>query len=115
VLAIARAVHELGARRRIDGPLYAGMDTHARLEPALASAIEVFAANQVTLIVQAGLGYTPTPVISHAILTYNRGRRSGLADGVVITPSQNPPEDGGYKNNPPTAHTAHTQTTRRIQ
>jgi phosphoglucomutase len=115
VLAIAQALCELRQARGIDGPLYVGMDTHALSEPALSSAIEVFAANQVTLIVQAGLGYTPTPVISHAILTYNRGRRSGLADGVVITPSHNPPEDGGFKYNPPSAGPADTETTRSLQ
>jgi phosphoglucomutase len=101
ILAITQAICELRARRGIDGPLFLGMDTHALSEPALASALEVFAANGVKVRIQQGLGYTPTPVISHAILTHNRGRRAGLADGVVITPSHNPPEDGGLKYNPP--------------
>ena len=78
-------------------------------------AIEVFAANGVEIVIQQGLGYTPTPVISHAILTYNRGRTAGLADGVVITPSHNPPEDGGFKYNPPSAGPADTGTTKWIQ
>jgi phosphoglucomutase len=91
------------------------MDTHALSEPALFTAIEVFAANQVEIVIQAGLGYTPTPVISHAILTYNRGRTSGLADGVVITPSHNPPSDGGFKYNPPAGGPADTETTRWVQ
>ena len=78
-----------------------GMDTHALSEPAEATALEVFAANEVAVVIQAGRGYTPTPVISHAILAYNRGKLSGLADGVVLTPSHNPPDDGGIKYNPP--------------
>jgi len=92
-----------------------GMDTHALSEPALATAIEVFAAAGVTLMIQKDLEYTPTPVISHAILTYNRGRKDGMADGVVITPSHNPPEDGGFKYNPPDGGPADTKTTRTIQ
>jgi len=115
VLAISQAIVEMRRARGIDGPLYVGMDTHALSEPALASAIEVFAANQVTIRVQTGRGYTPTPVISHAILTYNQGRRAGLADGVVITPSHNPPRDGGFKYNPPSAGPADTDTTQVIQ
>lgn len=115
VLAISQAIVEMRRARGIDGPLYVGMDTHALSEPALASAIEVFAANQVTIRVQTGRGYTPTPVISHAILTYNQGRRAGLADGVVITPSHNPPRDGGFKYNPPSAGPADTDTTQIIQ
>jgi phosphoglucomutase len=91
------------------------MDTHALSEAAHATAIEVFAANGVELMIQAGLGYTPTPAISHAILTYNRGRAAGLADGVVITPSHNPPSDGGFKYNPPSGGPADTQTTGIIQ
>jgi phosphoglucomutase len=89
ILAICQALCEWRHAQHIDGPLYIGMDTHALSEPALATAVEVFAANQMEIFIQAGLGYTPTPVISHAILTYNRGRASGLADGVVITPSHN--------------------------
>lgn len=115
ILAISQAICEYRQRESIDGPLYLGMDTHALSEPALYTAVEVFAANGVHVYIQAGLGYTPTPVISHAILTYNHGRTAGLADGVVITPSHNPPDDGGFKYNPPTAGPADTQTTQTIQ
>ncbi len=83
ILAITQAICELRRQQGIDGPLFVGMDTHALSEPTLATAVEVFAANEVNIMVQAGLGYTPTPVISHAILTYNQGRSRGLADGVV--------------------------------
>lgn len=115
ILAVSQAVCELRKSQGITGPLYLGMDTHALSEPALYTAIEVFAANEVELVIQQGFGYTPTPVISHAILAYNRGRTTGLADGVVITPSHNPPEDGGYKYNPPSAGPADTTTTKWIQ
>jgi len=115
VLAICQAICELRKAGGITGPLYLGMDTHALSEPALGTAVEVFAANDMDVVIQAGLGYTPTPVISHAILTYNRGRTSGLSDGVVITPSHNPPEDGGLKYNPPSAGPADTSTTKTIQ
>ncbi len=115
VLAICQALCELRESRGIAGPLYAGMDTHALSEPALRTAIEVFAANQVNVFVQAGFGYTPTPVISHAILTYNRGRSARLGDGVVITPSHNPPGDGGFKYNPPHGGPADPEITRRIE
>ena len=115
ILAISQAICELRRASAIDGPLYLGMDTHALSEPALYTALEVFAANQVRTVIQAGLGYTPTPVISHAILAYNRGRKTGLADGVVITPSHNPPSDGGFKYNPPTAGPADSATTKTIQ
>jgi phosphoglucomutase len=115
ILAICQAICEYRKAQRIDGPLYLGMDTHALSEPALASAIEVFAANGVELFVQSGLGYTPTPAISHAILTYNHGRTSGLADGVVITPSHNPPDDGGFKYNPPSGGPADTSITKWVQ
>lgn len=115
ILAICQAISELRRQRGVSGPLYIGMDTHALSEPALATAVEVLAANGVELHVAADMGYTPTPVISHAILTYNRGRRDGLADGVVITPSHNPAEDGGFKYNPPEAGPADTETTRLIQ
>ena len=115
ILAISQAICEYRASQSYNGPLYLGMDTHALSEPALYSAIEVFAANGVETIIQQGLGYTPTPVISHAILTYNHDRKTGLADGVVITPSHNPPADGGFKYNPPSAGPADTQTTRWIQ
>jgi phosphoglucomutase len=115
ILAICQAIVELRAERGTDGPLYVGMDTHALSEPALVSAVEVFAASGVELMLQEGLGYTPTPVVSHAILTYNRGRTSGLADGVVITPSHNPPSDGGFKYNPPSGGPADTETTKWIE
>jgi len=115
ILAVTQAVCEHRASQAIDGPLHLGMDTHALSEPALASALEVFAANNVTVRIQAGLGYTPTPVISHAILIWNKGRTSGLSDGVVITPSHNPPRDGGYKYNPPQGGPADTATTNAIQ
>jgi phosphoglucomutase len=115
ILAVSQAICELRALRMISGPLYVGMDTHALSEPALYSAVEVFAANGQEIFIQRGLGYTPTPVISHAILTYNRGRRSGMADGVVITPSHNPPGDGGIKYNPPAGGPADTETTNWIQ
>jgi phosphoglucomutase len=115
ILAICQAICEWRRTQNISGPLYLGQDTHALSEPALATALEVFAANEVDIFVQAGLGYTPTPAVSHAILTYNRGRTSGLADGVVITPSHNPPDDGGFKYNPPSGGPADTATTKRIQ
>lgn len=117
ILAISQAICELRLAQGIGGPLFMGMDTHALSEPALISALEVFAANGVEVVIQQGLGYTPTPVISHAILTYNRGRTSSgsLADGVVITPSHNPPGDGGFKYNPPSGGPADTSTTRLVQ
>ena len=115
ILAVCQAICEHRQAQGIHGPLYLGMDTHALSEAAFATAVEVFAANGVDIVIQAGLGYTPTPVISHAILTHNRGKTSGLADGVVITPSHNPPEDGGFKYNPPSGGPADTQTTNAIQ
>lgn len=115
ILAICQAICELRRTKRITGPLYLGMDTHALSEAALSTAIEVFAANSVELMLQAGRGYTPTPVISHAILTYNRERTNGLADGVVITPSHNPPSDGGFKYNPPEGGPADADITQQIQ
>jgi len=115
VLAISRAICEYRKSKGISGPLFMGMDTHALSEAALATAIEVFAARGVDVMIQKGLRYTPTPVISHAILTYNLGRKSGLADGVVITPSHNPPEDGGFKYNPPEGGPADTGITRIIE
>lgn len=115
ILAVCQAIAEYRRQQRIDGPLYMGMDTHALSEAAHATAVEVFAANDVKLVIAAGLEYTPTPVISHAILTHNAGRSSGLADGVVITPSHNPPPDGGFKYNPPSAGPADTDTTKIIQ
>ena len=115
ILAISQAIcrHRSGAG--ITGPLYIGIDTHALSEPALASALEVFAANGVDVMIDEHDGYTPTPVISHAILTYNKNRQSGLADGVVITPSHNPPEDGGYKYNPPNGGPADIDITSSIE
>ena len=101
ILAIGQAICLHRRRQRIDGPLFLGMDTHALSVPALASALEVLAANGVEVMLAEGDEYTPTPAISHAILTYNRGRKTGLADGIVITPSHNPPRDGGFKYNPP--------------
>ena len=115
ILAISQAICEYRQAQGYRGPLYVGMDTHALSEPALYSAVEVFAGNGVETVIQQGLGYTPTPVISHAILAYNRGRTSGLADGVVITPSHNPPGDGGFKYNPPSGGPADTGTTKWIQ
>ncbi|HNS51194.1 MAG TPA: phosphoglucomutase (alpha-D-glucose-1,6-bisphosphate-dependent) [Anaerolineae bacterium] len=115
ILAISQAICEYRAARGHTGPLFVGMDTHALSEPALASAIEVFAGNGQEIVVQQGLGYTPTPVLSYAILTYNRGRTIGLADGVVITPSHNPPDDGGFKYNPPSGGPALSITTEAIQ
>ncbi len=100
ILTIAQAVCLYRRHAGIDGPLFLGMDTHALSEPAFASAIEVLAANGVVTMIDQHDGYTPTPVISHAILTYNRGRKTGLADGIVISPSHNPPDEGGFKYNP---------------
>jgi phosphoglucomutase len=101
ILAITQAICDYRKSKGITGPLFLGMDTHALSEPALASALEVLAANGVPTCIQPGLRYTPTPAISHAILSYNRNRKDGLSDGIVITPSHNPPEDGGLKYNPP--------------
>jgi phosphoglucomutase len=101
VLAISQAICLYRKQQKIDGPLFLGMDTHALSVPALASALEVLAANGVEVMIAEGDEYTPTPAISLAILTYNRGRKTGLADGIVITPSHNPPHDGGFKYNPP--------------
>jgi phosphoglucomutase len=115
ILAISQAICRYRGRSGVTGPLFVGIDTHALSEPALASAIEVFAANDVTVMIDERNGYTPTPVISHAILTYNKNRKSGLADGIVITPSHNPPEDGGFKYNPPNGGPADTDVTAWIQ
>ena len=115
IQSICQAICEHRKANGIDGPLFMGMDTHALSEPALATAIEVFIANDVSLMVQHGFRYTPTPVISHAILTYNRERKTGRADGVVITPSHNPPEDGGFKYNPPHGGPADTVMTKMIE
>jgi len=115
VLAVTQAVCEYRAGQGTNGPLYLGRDTHALSEPACVSVLEVLAANDVGVMIDQGRGYTPTPVISHAILTYNRGRTSGLADGIVITPSHNPPEDGGIKYNPPHGGPADAQVTKWIE
>src|SRR6202789_2306886 len=101
ILAITQAICLYRKAQKIDGPLYIGFDTHALSAPAFASALEVLAANGVELMISADDEYTPTPAVSHAILTYNRGRKTGLADGIVITPSHNPPDNGGFKYNPP--------------
>jgi len=115
ILAITQAICEYRRRQSIDGPLFLGIDTHALSEAAFASALEVLAAHGVDVMIDDRDGYTPTPVISHAILTYNRGRASGLADGIVVTPSHNPPEDGGFKYNPPHGGPADTHVTGWIQ
>jgi phosphoglucomutase len=115
VLAISQAICEHRKTKGITGPLFIGMDTHALSEAALASGLEVFSANGMPVMIQMGLGYTPTPVVSHAILTYNHGKKQGLADGVVITPSHNPPSDGGFKYNPPEGGPADTKTTKVIE
>jgi phosphoglucomutase len=101
IVAITQAICHYRRRQHVDGPLFIGCDTHALSAPAFASALEVLAANDVEVMIAAHDEYTPTPVVSHAILTYNRGRTAGLADGIVVTPSHNPPEDGGFKYNPP--------------
>ncbi|WP_022721369.1 alpha-D-glucose phosphate-specific phosphoglucomutase, partial [Rhodopseudomonas sp. B29] len=111
IVAVSQAVADHRRAAGVTGPLYVGIDTHALAEPALVSALEVFAANEVEVVIDERGGYTPTPVISHAILTHNRGRSSGLADGVVVTPSHNPPEDGGFKYNPPSGGPADTDIT----
>ncbi|WP_455389896.1 phosphoglucomutase, alpha-D-glucose phosphate-specific, partial [Petrachloros mirabilis] len=115
ILAITQAICEYRRGRGTTGPLYLGMDTHGLSKPAFATALEVLAANNVQVMIDQDGGYTPTPVISHAILTYNRGRTSGLADGIVITPSHNPPEDGGIKYNPPHGGPADTELTKWIE
>src|SRR5205809_1043074 len=115
ILAITQAICSYRQAHAIDGPLFMGMDTHALSEPAFVTALEVLAANDAEVMIDQNRGYTPTPVISHAILRYNRGRRVGLSDGIVITPSHNPPEDGGFKYNPPTGGPADTQVTGWIE
>lgn len=115
VLAISQAIAEYRQTQGITGPLFIGMDTHALSEPAFISAVEVFAANGLDIMFQEGLGYTPTPVISHAILSFNRAHPGLLADGVVITPSHNPPTDGGFKYNPPSGGPADPEITGLIQ
>ncbi len=115
ILATTQAIAEYRRANGIDGPLFLGIDTHALSEPASATALEVLAANGVEVMIAEGTDYTPTPAISHAILTYNRGRQSGHADGIVVTPSHNPPEDGGFKYNPPNGGPADAAITGWIQ
>src|SRR5579862_8473193 len=115
ILAISQAICEYRAGQGIDGPLYLGIDTHALSAPAASTALEVLAGNGVTVMIAADDEYTPTPAVSHAILTYNRGRKDGLADGIVITPSHNPPQDGGFKYNPPSGGPADTNVTGAIE
>ena len=114
ILAITQAICIYRRKQGVAGPLYLGMDTHALSIPACATALEVLSANEVEVFVAAAGEYTPTPVISHAILSYNRGRKDGLADGIVITPSHNPPDDGGFKYNPPNGGPAGTAVTHWI-
>ena len=115
VLAITQAIREYRQSQHITGPLFMGMDTHALSQPACASALEVLAANGVEVMLATDDEYTPTPAISHAILAYNRGRSSGLADGIVVTPSHNPPDNGGFKYNPPNGGPAGTDITSGIE
>jgi phosphoglucomutase len=115
ILATTQAICDYRREEKIDGPLFLGIDTHALSEPAFVSAMEVLAANGVEVMIDKDRGYTPTPVISRAILTFNRRRRSGLADGIVVTPSHNPPEDGGFKYNPPHGGPSGTEATKKIE
>src|SRR5690242_10226339 len=115
ILAITQAICEYRQTNGISGPLFLGIDTHALSEPAFASAMEVLAANGVDVMIPEGTDYTPTPAISHAILTYNRGRAAGFADGIVVTPSHNPPQDGGFKYNPPHGGPAGSEITAVVQ
>jgi phosphoglucomutase len=115
ILAISQAICLHRRQQGIDGPLFIGIDTHALSEPAFASALEVLAANEVDVMIDNRDSFTPTPIVSHAILTYNRGKSGGLADGIVVTPSHNPPEDGGFKYNPPSGGPADSVTTKWIQ
>ncbi|MGW5350722.1 phosphoglucomutase (alpha-D-glucose-1,6-bisphosphate-dependent) [Streptomyces sp. NPDC004031] len=115
IAATSQAICDYRGRQGTDGPLFLGVDTHALSEPARVTALEVFAANGVTVLLDENSGFTPTPAVSHAILTYNNGRTSGLADGVVVTPSHNPPSDGGFKYNPPNGGPAASDATSWIQ
>jgi phosphoglucomutase len=115
ILAITQAICDYRELQNIDGPLFLGMDTHALSEPAFASALEVLAANNIEVMLSEGTAYTPTPAVSHAILTYNRGRETGLCDGIVITPSHNPPDDGGFKYDPPHGGPADSHVTSWIE
>ncbi len=115
ILAVTQAICEYRRGQRIDGPLFLGKDTHAVSAPAERTALEVLAANGIETMIQRDDGFTPTPVVSHAILCYNRGRKEGLADGIVVTPSHNPPRDGGFKYNPPDGGPADTHVTKWIE
>jgi phosphoglucomutase len=115
IVAITQAICDYRNLQKIDGPLFLGMDTHALSEPAFASALEVLAANNVDVMLSQGTAYTPTPAVSHSILDYNRARKSGLADGIVITPSHNPPDDGGFKYDPPHGGPADSSVTSWIE
>ncbi|MCY0944950.1 phosphoglucomutase (alpha-D-glucose-1,6-bisphosphate-dependent) [Streptomyces antarcticus] len=115
IAATSQAICEYRARQGVDGPLFLGADTHALSEPARVTAIEVFAGNGVSVLIDTADGYTPTPAVSHAILAHNRGRTAALADGVVVTPSHNPPRDGGFKYNPPHGGPAGSEATDWIQ
>ncbi|MFF5563375.1 phosphoglucomutase (alpha-D-glucose-1,6-bisphosphate-dependent) [Streptomyces sp. NPDC012623] len=115
IAATSQAICEYRTRQGTDGPLFLGADTHALSEPARVTAVEVFAANGVTVLIDSADGYTPTPAVSHAIVTHNRDRASALADGVVVTPSHNPPADGGFKYNPPSGGPAGSEATNWIQ
>ncbi|HTX13688.1 MAG TPA: phosphoglucomutase (alpha-D-glucose-1,6-bisphosphate-dependent) [Candidatus Baltobacteraceae bacterium] len=115
ILAITQAICDYRKRQNIDGPLFLGMDTHALSEPAYTSALEVLAANDVEVMLSEATAYTPTPAVSHAILRYNRERKMGLADGIVITPSHNPPDDGGFKYDPPHGGPAESKVTTWIE
>src|SRR3954447_15147797 len=115
IAAITQAICEYRKANGIDGPVMMGKDTHALSRVAERTALEVLAGNGVDVMIQRDDGFTPTPVVSHAILTYNKGRKTGLADGIVITPSHNPPDDGGFKYNPPSGGPADSTTTKWIQ
>jgi phosphoglucomutase len=115
ILAVTQAICWYRQKHDISGPLFLGRDTHALSEPAFRTALEVLAANHVEVRIDAFGGYVPTPALSHAILTFNHGRKSQLADGIVITPSHNPPEDGGFKYNPPHGGPADTQVTQWVE
>src|SRR5215469_7874817 len=115
ILAITQAICDCRSAKGIDGPLYMGKDTHGLSAPAQRTALEVLAANHVETLIQREDGVTPTPVISRSIIVHNRGRSQGLADGIVITPSHNPPEDGGFKYNPPNGGPAESEVTSWVQ
>lgn len=115
ILATTQAICEYRKGQKIDGPLYLGIDTHALSEPAFVTALEVLAANEVIVMIDSERGFTPTPAVSLAILKYNQGKKTGLADGIVVTPSHNPPQDGGFKYNPPNAGPADTNITSWVE